>query len=330
MLGKVNYTIFNAPMAIKVLLVDDEVNFQRVINQVLKRQIKNEKYEFSFALNGKEALDKISSGLKIDVALVDIRMPEMDGLTFIEELNNRGISSISSIIVSAYADTFNFQKAIKEKVSDFLVKPIEIEELEEAVSRAYISNKQNRPIVKSSEPKQAKRIKALLSNPASQQVTESIAYKIVRQLPTDKQLRVMRRLMEGFDLEELSDLKYDVETQECIEIEKQESRKRIAIQVYQKLGFDEDKLPLIALEQGFIEERVVKKTLISGDIKDYGIHLYLRWMEGTSDRRFYLGAAKSLDERTKTLLLLLNYLPDKVDIILETSLLNEISDEKFK
>jgi YesN/AraC family two-component response regulator len=304
-------------MAIKVLLVDDEVNFQRVINQVLKREIKNEKYEFSFALNGLEALDKISAGLKVDVALVDIRMPQMDGLTLIEELNNRKIVSISSIIVSAYADTVNFQKAIQEKVSAFLVKPIEIEELEEAIGRAYLANKQNRQLSKPSEPKQAKRIKSLLDDPTSQQVTESIAYKIVRQLPTDKQLRVMRRLMEGFDLEELSDLKYDVETQECIEIEKQESRKEIAIQVYQQLGFDEAKLPLIALEQGFIEERVVKKTLLSGDLKDYGIHLYLRWMEGINDRRFYLGAAKSLDERTKALLVLLNYSPNKADIALD-------------
>ena len=54
MLGKVNHTISSTPMAIKVLLVDDEVNFQRIINQVLKREIKKEKYEFSFALNGKE------------------------------------------------------------------------------------------------------------------------------------------------------------------------------------------------------------------------------------------------------------------------------------
>ena len=305
-------------MAIKVLLVDDEVNFQRVINQVLKREIKNEKYDFTYALNGQEALDKISAGLKVDVALVDIRMPQMDGLTLIEELNKRNIVSITSIIVSAYADTFNFQKAIQEKVSAFLVKPIEIEALEEAIGKAYLANKRNKQLLsKPSEPKQAKRIKSLLADPASQQVTESIAYKIVRQLPTDKQLRVMRRLMEGFDLEELSDLKYDVETQECIEIEKQESRKEIAIQVYQQLGFDEAKLPLIALEQGFIEERVVKKTLFSGDLKDYGIHLYLRWMEGINDRRFYLGPAKSLDERTKALLLLLNYSPNKVDIDLD-------------
>ncbi|PSB25554.1 response regulator [Chlorogloea sp. CCALA 695] len=304
-------------MAIKVLLVDDEVNFQRVINQVLKREIKNEKYEFSFALNGQEALDKISTGLKVDIALVDIRMPEMDGLTLIEELNNRGISSISSIIISAYADTFNFQKAIKEKVSAFLVKPIEIDELEEAIDKAYLANKQSRQLSKPSESKQAKRINSLISDPTSQQVTESVAYKIVRQLPTDKQLRVMRRLMEGFDLEELSDLKYDVETQECVEIEKQETRKEIAVQVYQQLGFDEAKMPLIALEQGFIEERVVKATLISGDLKNYGIHLYLRWKERTNDKYAYLGAAQSLDERTKALLLLLNYSPTKADIVLE-------------
>jgi len=313
-------------MAIKVLLVDDEVNFQRVINQVLKREIKNEKYEFSFATNGKEALEKISSGLKVDVALVDIRMPEMDGLTLIEELNKRP-NPINTVIVSAYADIPNVRRAMKAKALDFLVKPIEIEELEESIGKAFEVKKQSRQLAKPSEPKQATRIKSLLSNPTSQQVTESIAYKIVKQLPTDKQARVIRRLLEGFNLEELSDLKYDVETQEGLIIDKEESLNDLAVEVYENLGFDESKLPLVALEKGFIEERVIKKTGKDGDLKDYGVHLYLRWKEeGTPGKAVYLGPAHSLDDRTKALLVLLNYSPNKAKLALDLPLSDDTAE----
>lgn len=303
-------------MAIKVLLVDDEENFQRVINQVLKRQIKNEKYEFSFATTGKQALEKISSGLQVDVALVDIRMPEMDGLTLIEELNKRP-NPINSVIVSAYADIPNVRRAMKAKVMDFLVKPIEIPELEEAIDKAFSIKKQSEKSAKPTESKQAKKIKSLLSNPTSQQVTQRIAYEIVRQLPIEKQLRVMSRLIEAFSFEELSDLKYNIETQEVLLIDKQESINDLAVEVYQNLEFDEAKLPLIALEKGFIEERVIKKTLRAGDLKDYGVHLYLRWKEeGNIEKSIYLGPAHSLDDRTKALLVLLNYSPNKAKSVL--------------
>lgn len=303
-------------MAIKVLLVDDEVNFQRIINQVLKREIKREKYEFSFALNGKEALDKISSGLKIDVALVDIRMPQMDGLTLIEELNNRGISSISSIIVSAYADMPNVRKAMKERAFDFLAKPIGIDELEEAIDKAYIFQKQSRQLAKPTEGKQTARVKSLIADPSSKKVTLDIAYRIAKQLPTKQRVELLRRLMEGLSLDTLIDLKYELETQEYIEIENQEKRNKLAVEVYHNLGFDGAKIPLVALEKGFIEERVIKRTKASGDVKNYGTHLYLRWREelGGVCKGYYLGPLYSLDERTKTLVSLLGYSLDKEKI----------------
>ncbi len=136
-------------------------------------------------------------------------------------------------------------------------------------------------------------------------------------MPTEKQLRVIRRLIEGFNPEELSDLKYDVETQEGLIIDKEESLNDLAVEVYENLGFDESKLPLVALEKGFIEERVIKKPLVSGDLRDYGVHFYLRWKEEeTSGKAVYLEPAHSLDDRTKALLVLLNYSPNKAKLAL--------------
>ncbi len=310
-------------MAIKILVVDDEPLFQKVFNRFFSQQIKMRKYEFHFASNGKEALEKVTSGLKIDIMLVDIRMPEMDGLTLIEKLNEQGIPA-NVIIVSAYADIPNIRKAMNEGAYDLLVKPIGIDEIEECINRLSNLRKQSIKLSKPSETRQAARINTLVADSPNQKATPSIAYKITKQLQPNQQIKVINRLVENFTLEELTDLKYKVETQEYIEIERQEGREDLAFKVYEELGFDEKKLPLIALERGRVEERIVKRNTSSGDVKDYGIHLYLRWKIGT-DKAYYLGPADSLDERTKTLLSLLNYsqsqenleeaaLPDEKDI----------------
>ncbi len=310
-------------MAIKILVVDDEPLFQKVFNRFFSQQIKMRKYEFHFASNGKEALEKVSSGLKIDVMLVDIRMPEMDGLTLIEKLNEQGIPA-NVIIVSAYADIPNIRKAMNEGAYDLLVKPIGIDEIEECINRLSNLRKQSIKLSKPSETRQAARINTLVADSPNQKATPSIAYKITKQLQPNQQIKVINRLVENFTLEELTDLKYKVETQEYIEIERQEGREDLAFKVYEELGFDEKKLPLIALERGRVEERIVKRNTSSGDVKNYGVYLYLRWKIGT-DKAYYLGPADSLDERTKTLLSLLNYsqsqenleeaaLPDEKDI----------------
>lgn len=294
-------------MAIKILVVDDEILFQKVINQVFKQQIKNNKYEFHFATNGKQALEKVISGLKIDIMLVDIRMPEMDGLTLIEELNNKDFSSIRTIIISAYADIPNFRKAMNERAFDFLVKPIEIDELERCINKLFNLKEQSASSTKYSKTSQATSIKAILSDPLTPKVSPSIAYKIFKQLQPSQQVKTIRRVIEDFSLEELNDLKYELEAYEYIEIERQEELDNLATEVYDRLGFDEAKIPRIALEKGYVEERVVKRNLASGETKDYGIHLYLIWSTGTSKKTYYLGPASTLDERTKTFLSLLGY-----------------------
>lgn len=293
-------------MAIRILVVDDEPLFQKAINHFFSQQIKTKKYEFHFASNGKEALEKVASKLKIDIMLIDIRMPEMDGLTLIEQINERGISS-NVIIISAYADMLNIRKAMNEGVYDIIVKPIEIDELQECINKLTKLRKQSIKLSKPSQTVLSQQIKKLSDDSTSLKVTPNLAYKVAKQLPVEQQMGVVHRLMEGFHLEELTDLKYRVETQEYIEAERQEEREELAIKVYEELGFDKDKLPLVALEQGRLEERFVKATAASGEIKDYGTHLYLRWKVTDTDKAYYLGSAHSLDERTKTLLSLIGH-----------------------
>lgn len=296
-------------MAIKILIVDDEVLFKKVVSQFFKQQIKEGKYEFHYATNGKEAIKQITSGLKIDIVLVDIRMPEMDGLTMMEKFNDQGIE-VKTIIVSAYPDLPNVKKAMNEGAFDFLVKPLNLEELEECINRLFRLKKQSTKLAKPAETKQAGKIKSLLSDPSSQKVTQSLAYNIVKRLRIPQQMIVIERLVEKFNVEEIDELKYKIEAQEYVALEKQKRREEIAQEAYQRLGLDPEKVPLIALEQGFIEERFVQKKLATGGVKGYGVYLYLRWTdEGT--KGYYLGPANNLDEAAKEILSIIGYSLDK-------------------
>lgn len=294
-------------MTIKVLIADDEILFQRVINHFFKQQIKESKYEFHYAMNGKEAFEKLASGLKIDIVLVDIRMPEMDGLTLIKKLNDNGIP-VETIIISAYPDIINIRTAMNERTFDFLVKPIELKELEGSMDKLFRLKKQSTKLARLAEPQLAKKIKSLVSDPLSQKVTPSIAYKITRQLKRPQQIGVIGRLIEDFNVEEIDELKYKVEAQEYVALERQERRYELAQEVYGHLGLDEEKLPLIALEQGFIEERVVQRKSASGEIKEPSIHLYLRWTDNGT-KGYYLGPATALEEKAKTILSIIGYSP---------------------
>lgn len=296
-------------MAIKVLIADDEILFQRVINHFFNQQIKAGKYEFHYATTGKEAFEKLASGLKIDIVLVDIRMPEMDGLTLIKKLNDKGIP-VKTIIISAYPDIPNIRKAMNEGTFDFLVKPIELKELEESINKLFQLRKQITKLTRPAETQQAGKIKSLLSDSSSQTITPSIAYKITRQLQVPQQIGVINRLIENFNVEEIDELRYKLESQEYIALERQEKREEIAQEIYGRLGLDEQKLPLLALEQGYIEERVVQRKSASGEIKEPSIHLYLRWTD-KGCKGYYLGPASALDEKAQTILSIIGYSPQE-------------------
>ena len=125
-----------------------------------------------------------------------------------------------------------------------------------------------------------------------------------------QQIGVINRLVENFNVEEIDDLKYKLESQEYIALERQEKREEIAQEVYGRLGLDEQKLPLLALEQGYIEERVVQRKFASGEIKEPSIHLYLRWTDNGCNG-YHLGRADALDEKAKAILSIIGYSQDE-------------------
>lgn len=112
----------------KILVVDDEVDLEILIKQRFRQKIRDRQYEFFFAVNGKDALEKIVVHPDIDVILTDINMPEMDGLTLLSKLNIQ-YPLIKAVIVSAYGDTENIRTAMNRGAYDFITKPINFEDL---------------------------------------------------------------------------------------------------------------------------------------------------------------------------------------------------------
>jgi adenylate cyclase len=116
-------------MKSKIMIVDDENDFEQLIRQKFRRQIREQEYEFIFAVNGKDALDKLDKHPDTDIVFSDINMPIMDGLTLLVKLNDKN-PLLKAVIVSAYGDMENIRVAMNRGAFDFICKPIIFEDLE--------------------------------------------------------------------------------------------------------------------------------------------------------------------------------------------------------
>lgn len=112
----------------KILVADDEADLETLIKQKFRQKIRENQYEFVFAVNGKDALEKIQQHPDVDIVLSDINMPEMDGLTLLSRLNESS-PLIKAVIVSAYGDMDNIRTAMNRGAFDFITKPINFDDL---------------------------------------------------------------------------------------------------------------------------------------------------------------------------------------------------------
>jgi adenylate cyclase len=112
----------------KILVADDETDLEMLIKQKFRQKIREQQYEFVFAINGNDALEKIVQHPDIDIVLSDINMPEMDGLTLLSRLSETS-PLIKAVIVSAYGDMENIRTAMNRGAFDFITKPINFEDL---------------------------------------------------------------------------------------------------------------------------------------------------------------------------------------------------------
>ena len=131
----------------KILVADDETDLEILIKQKFRQKIRDQKYEFVFAINGKDAIEKLAQHPDIAIVLSDINMPEMDGLTLLSKL---GESSplIKAVIVSAYGDMENIRIAMNRGAFDFVTKPVNFIDLECTMEKTILHVLQVRETLK--------------------------------------------------------------------------------------------------------------------------------------------------------------------------------------
>ena len=118
----------------KILVADDETDLELLIKQKFRRQIREKKYEFSFALNGNEAIRQLTANPDIEILLSDINMPEVDGLTLLAKLSEVS-PLVKTVMVSAYGDMENIRTAMNRGAFDFVCKPVNFEDLELTIEK---------------------------------------------------------------------------------------------------------------------------------------------------------------------------------------------------
>ncbi len=108
-------------MTKKILLVDDELG----IISILKNYFRIEGYQVYTAINGTEALKKAS--VNPDIILLDINMPEIDGLTVCERIREQ--ISCPILFLTARIETNDKIKGFSVGADDYIVKPFDLDEL---------------------------------------------------------------------------------------------------------------------------------------------------------------------------------------------------------
>ncbi len=118
----------------KLLIVDDSFILRRWVKDILKET----DYDIIEAANGKLALDEINQ-TPPDCIILDLLMPEYDGMYFLEQAKSKNIN-IPIIILSADIQKTTKKKCMDLGAFDFLNKPPEKESLINTINRALLSN----------------------------------------------------------------------------------------------------------------------------------------------------------------------------------------------
>jgi len=125
----------------KILVVDDEADLEILVKQKFRKKIRENIYEFVFAQNGAEALERVKEHPDLDIILSDINMPVMDGLTLLTHLPEAN-PTLKAVVVSAYGDLQNIRAAMNRGAFDFVVKPVDFDDLDLTMEKTILHVRQ--------------------------------------------------------------------------------------------------------------------------------------------------------------------------------------------
>ena len=105
-----------------ILIVDDEANIREQISEYINLS----GYHSSMAADAEEAISLLKNK-QYDVVITDIKMPGMDGLALTDIIKKEYTSDV--IIITGYSENYSYEEAIKKGASDFVFKPVRLDEL---------------------------------------------------------------------------------------------------------------------------------------------------------------------------------------------------------
>ena len=104
----------------RILIVDDDESIRKILSTILEE----EGYVVDTAENGKEAIEK-STAKFYNLALIDVRLPDIEGVTLLAKLKET-VPRMRKIIITGFPSIQNAIEAVNNKADGYMLKPFEI------------------------------------------------------------------------------------------------------------------------------------------------------------------------------------------------------------
>src|ERR1700712_360667 len=123
----------------KILVVDDERDIQTLFEQRFRKEIREKLVDFVFAFSGEDALLYLNEHEHEAVLILsDINMPGMSGLDLLKHIKQKYLKPPPVVMmITAYGDAENFDKAKELGADDFLTKPVDFILLKEKLKNIH-------------------------------------------------------------------------------------------------------------------------------------------------------------------------------------------------
>lgn len=114
----------------RALIVDDS----RFVRNQVRQFLEHERIECEEAPDGLDAMERLRSGARFDVALVDWNMPVMNGLEMVQALRSEGFTGLKVMMVTTEGASDTILRALKAGADEFLMKPFDRDALVEKLA----------------------------------------------------------------------------------------------------------------------------------------------------------------------------------------------------
>lgn len=124
----------------KILVVDDERDVQMLFEQRFRKEMRSGEMEFAFAFSGEDALHYMQAHHQEAVLILsDINMPGMSGLDLLKQIKDHYEKPPPVVMmITAYGDSENYDRAMQLGADDFLTKPVDFGELKEKLKQRVV------------------------------------------------------------------------------------------------------------------------------------------------------------------------------------------------